>query len=120
MYMHMGRHMYAIRLVCAGGRGLRKDITLEEVREHHTPEDAWMVLQGRVYNISPYLNFHPGGSDILMKAAGKDGTSLFQKYHPWVNAHALLEKCLLGMLQPSNSQLKTSRLAQASTQAAGA
>jgi cytochrome b involved in lipid metabolism len=58
-----------------------------------------MVLHGKVYNITPYLRFHPGGADILVKSAGRDGTALFNKYHPWVNAHALLEKCLLGMLQ---------------------
>ena len=32
----------------AGGQGRRKDITLEEVRQHRTPEDAWMVLHGKV------------------------------------------------------------------------
>jgi cytochrome b involved in lipid metabolism len=58
-----------------------------------------MVLHGKVYNITPYLRFHPGGADILVKSAGRDSTALFNKYHPWVNAHALLEKCLLGMLQ---------------------
>jgi cytochrome-b5 reductase len=83
----------------AAGQGRRKDITLEEVRQHRTADDAWMVLHGKVYNITPYLRFHPGGADILVKSAGRDGTALFNKYHPWVNAHALLEKCLLGMLQ---------------------
>lgn len=51
----------------------------------------------QVYNITPYLKFHPGGSDILLKAAGKDGTLLFMKYHPWVNIDALMEKCLIGL-----------------------
>eukprot|EP00967_Tisochrysis_lutea_P124981 scaffold209583_cov15-Tisochrysis_lutea.AAC.1 len=55
-------------------------------------------LLRQVYDITPYLNFHPGGRDILLKAAGKDGTSLFMKYHPWVNIGALMEKCLLGTL----------------------
>jgi cytochrome-b5 reductase len=72
---------------------------MEEVSTHKAEEDAWMVYQGRVYNISPYLKFHPGGVDILMTAAGKDVTALFQKYHPWVNGHALLEKCFLGLLE---------------------
>ncbi|GIL51102.1 hypothetical protein Vafri_7194 [Volvox africanus] len=80
------------------GKNLRRDITLEEVQKHHTADDAWMVLRGKVYNIGPYMRFHPGGAAILLKAAGKDGTSLFMKYHPWVNADALLEKCLIGML----------------------
>ncbi|KXZ49260.1 hypothetical protein GPECTOR_22g853 [Gonium pectorale] len=81
------------------GASLRRDITLDEVKQHRTPEDAWMVLRGKVYNISPYLRYHPGGAAVLMKAAGKDGTSLFMKYHPWVNADALLEKCLVGLLK---------------------
>lgn len=54
----------------------------------------------QVYNITPYMRYHPGGVSILMKAAGKDGTALFRKYHAWVNGHALLEKCLLGTLEP--------------------
>ena len=32
---------------------------------------------GRVYNVSPYMDFHPGGVDELMRGAGKDGTDLF-------------------------------------------
>jgi cytochrome b involved in lipid metabolism len=52
-------------------------IPIAEVKEHCTEEDAWTVLRGRVYNISPYIRFHPGGRDMLMKGAGKDCTSLF-------------------------------------------
>ena len=51
-----------------------------------------------MYNISPYLKFHPGGVEILMKVAGRDGTALFLKHHPWVNMRALMDKCLVGKL----------------------
>jgi len=84
-----------------GGLGLRRDISMDEVKQHNTAEDAWMVLSGRVYNITPYMPFHPGGAEILARAAGKDGTALFQRYHPWVNGHALLEACLLGAIKVS-------------------
>ncbi|KAI8469716.1 MAG: flavohemo protein b5/b5R-like protein [Monoraphidium minutum] len=84
------------------GLGLRKDIPMEEVRQHAAKDDAWMVLSGRVYNITPYMAFHPGGAEILMAAAGKDGTALFQRYHPWVNGHALLEACLLGAVKTNS------------------
>jgi cytochrome b involved in lipid metabolism len=33
----------------------RRGITMAEVRQHRSPEDAWMVFRGRVYAISPYL-----------------------------------------------------------------
>jgi cytochrome-b5 reductase len=58
----------------------------------------WMALNGRVYDITSYLPFHPGGAQILEKACGTDATALFRRYHPWVNAGALLEACCLGRL----------------------
>lgn len=72
----------------AGLRGapLRRDMSLEEVAQHATEDDAWTVLRGRVYNMTPYLRFHPGGVPLLLKVAGRDGTALFNKYHAWVNA----------------------------------
>jgi cytochrome-b5 reductase len=37
------------------------------------------VIRGKVYNLTPYMKYHPGGIDILMKTAGNDGTVLFDK-----------------------------------------
>ncbi|CAI5484520.1 unnamed protein product [Closterium sp. Yama58-4] len=75
-------------------------IRMSEVKRHKREDDAWTVVRGRVYNITPYLDFHPGGKAILMKGAGKDCTALFNKYHAWVNAEFLLDQCFLGMLIP--------------------
>lgn len=36
-------------------------------------------LSGKVYNVTQYMDFHPGGRDQLMKAAGADGTQLFNQ-----------------------------------------
>lgn len=85
------------------GRSNRRLISMEEVKKHKVEGSIWTVLKGRVYNISPYMKFHPGGVDMLMKAAGKDSTALFNKYHAWVNFEFLLEKCLVGVLD-ENSQ----------------
>ncbi|KAI1131862.1 hypothetical protein F5Y10DRAFT_36358 [Nemania abortiva] len=61
-------------------------------------KDAWTALGGRVYNISPYLPFHPGGEPELLRAAGRDGTRLFGEIHPWVNYETMLSSCLIGLL----------------------
>ncbi|KJE95954.1 cytochrome b5 reductase 4 [Capsaspora owczarzaki ATCC 30864] len=61
-----------------------------------------MALRGKVYNITRYVAYHPGGEAELMKAAGRDGTQLFQDIHAWVNAESMLEKCLIGFLVPDN------------------
>jgi cytochrome b involved in lipid metabolism len=60
-------------------------------------KDAWTVLGGKVYNITPYLPYHPGGELELMKAAGRDGTKLFGEVHPWINWEGMLESCLVGV-----------------------
>uniref|UniRef100_A0A0D9WX09 Cytochrome b5 heme-binding domain-containing protein n=1 Tax=Leersia perrieri TaxID=77586 RepID=A0A0D9WX09_9ORYZ len=83
------------------GQSSRRLISLDEVKQHKTGDSIWTILKGRVYNIAPYMKFHPGGEDMLMKAAGKDSTALFNKYHAWVNAEFLLEKCLVGFLDPN-------------------
>ncbi|KAH6623837.1 hypothetical protein F5144DRAFT_595936 [Chaetomium tenue] len=53
-------------------------------------KDAWTVLGGRVYNMTPYLPFHPGGEPELLRAAARDGTRLFGEIHPWVNYEGML------------------------------
>ncbi|GAQ91894.1 hypothetical protein KFL_008770050 [Klebsormidium nitens] len=78
--------------------GPRRRISMEEVKLHKAEDDCWTVLRGKVFNITPYFNFHPGGQKMLKLAAGKDCTQLFDKYHMWVNAEFLLEKCWLGVL----------------------
>ena len=80
------------------GAPLRKDITLSEVQKHNKPYDGWMILRGKVYNITPYIAYHPGGSSILEKCVGTDATSLFDKYHSWVNIDNLVGVLLLGYL----------------------
>eukprot|EP01119_Soliformovum_irregulare_P017432 TRINITY_DN517_c1_g2_i1.p1 TRINITY_DN517_c1_g2~~TRINITY_DN517_c1_g2_i1.p1 ORF type:complete len:138 (+),score=21.16 TRINITY_DN517_c1_g2_i1:101-514(+) len=79
-----------------GGRFRR--ISKEEVKQHRTVDDAWMIYRGKVYNITPYMNYHPGGIEELMKSAGRDGTKLFERTHAWVNGEALLRGCLVGFL----------------------
>ncbi|KAG6233057.1 hypothetical protein E4U26_003418 [Claviceps purpurea] len=61
-------------------------------------KDAWMALNGRVYNVTPYAAFHPGGIPELLRGAARDGTKLFGEVHPWVNYETMLAACLVGVL----------------------
>ncbi|GFZ50595.1 Uncharacterized protein JCM24511_08353 [Saitozyma sp. JCM 24511] len=73
-------------------------VTKEELKLHNKADDAWAVFNGKVYNITPYLSYHPGGVDELMRVAGRDGTKLFMLTHSWVNMEYLLQECMVGML----------------------
>jgi len=69
---------------------------MEEVAKHKTARDAWAVFGGKVYNLTPYLPYHPGGAGIIVKTAGTDCTVLFNKHHPWVNLDGLAGVCSFG------------------------
>ncbi|CAF9928952.1 MAG: hypothetical protein GOMPHAMPRED_005266 [Gomphillus americanus] len=62
--------------------------------------NAWGTYQGKVYNLTPYLKYHPGGVGELLRGAGKVGEAerLFVEIHPWVNWEAMLSECLVGIL----------------------
>ncbi|EGX95952.1 Cytochrome b5 [Cordyceps militaris CM01] len=55
----------------------RTEYTLEQVAEANSPENAWIVIHGKVYNVSSYLDDHPGGRDVLLELAGGDATNDF-------------------------------------------
>lgn len=86
-------------LTSTGGKSL--EVSPRELAKHNTKKDAWIALKGKVYNITPYLDYHPGGEEELMRGAGKDATDLFNQVHSWVNAESMLQKCFVGFLKKS-------------------
>lgn len=56
-----------------------KEIDFYELGKHFTKHDAWTAINGNVFDITEFVNEHPGGA-VILKAAGKDGTSLFRNF----------------------------------------
>ncbi|GAW80245.1 cytochrome b5-like Heme/Steroid binding domain containing protein [Plasmodium gonderi] len=80
-------------------KGEEKEIKLftrEEVAKHNTKKDAWVIYKNKVYDITYYLLYHPGGEDILLEQAGNDVTDYVFQYHPWVNVERIIEHTYLG------------------------
>ncbi|KAI1396556.1 hypothetical protein F4819DRAFT_130738 [Hypoxylon fuscum] len=73
-------------------------------------KDAWTALGGRVYNITPYLPFHPGGEPELLRVAGRDGTKLFGEIHPWVNYETMLASSLIGLVVEEHEAKSTGEM----------
>ncbi|XP_078011378.1 cytochrome b5 reductase 4 isoform X2 [Phascolarctos cinereus] len=81
-----------------GLKGRLIEVTEEELIKHNKKDDCWVCIRGLVYNVSPYMEYHPGGEDELMRAAGSDGTDLFDQVHRWVNYESMLKECLVGRM----------------------
>lgn len=61
----------------------KSPVSIEEVKKHVTRDDGvWVIIHGKVYDVTEWLDEHPGGSKILLKYAGKDATEEFDPIHP--------------------------------------
>nr|XP_043639246.1 cytochrome b5 [Erigeron canadensis] len=81
---------------------LTKLYTMKEASEHNSPGDCWIVVDGKVYDVSSYLDEHPGGDDVLLQATGKDATDEFEDAGHSKTARELMETFCVGELDTSN------------------
>ena len=61
-------------------------VTMEEVSKHNTKEDAWIVIHNCVYDVTKFIDYHPGSRAILLQQCGKDGTAAFNGIR-WGEGH---------------------------------
>lgn len=91
-----------------GVGGVPRVVTLSELASHNKKNDAWIAIRGIVFNVTQYMDFHPGGIDELMRGVGKDATKLFESVHAWVNYQSILQKCVVGRLSRGSASGTTS------------
>ncbi|PWZ03292.1 putative cytochrome b5 [Testicularia cyperi] len=85
----------------------QKKITMEELGQHSSHDDLWLLIDGKVYNVSKFLDEHPGGDEVLVTEAGKDATEAFEDVGHSEDARALLGPMLVGELEGGSSKIKT-------------
>lgn len=75
----------------AGTGGVAIPVSHKELAKHCKCDDAWLAIRGKVYNVTRYMDFHPGGelyTNLLQ---------LFFRTH-FLNSKNMLWKMLLSML----------------------
>jgi len=77
-----------------------REYTLDEVSKHSEVGDAWIVVDGTVYDVTKFLHteVHPGG-EIILTQAGKDATDVFHAYHPAYVAKRKFPKYKVGTVK---------------------
>lgn len=58
-----------------------KQYSLREVSEHNKEKDCWVVIDGKVFDVSKFLALHPGGRNILFSVVGTDCSQQFHQFH---------------------------------------
>ncbi|KAF2272837.1 uncharacterized protein EI97DRAFT_197518 [Westerdykella ornata] len=75
-----------------------KQFTREEIEKHDKEDDCWIVVDGKVYDATSVLSWHPGGKSAIMDHAGKvhqETTDEYSSIHDDY-AYQKLNECVLG------------------------
>ena len=73
--------------------------TMAKVKENNSANSCWSVINGNVYNLTQWINSHPGGPSVIRGMCGVDGSASFNGRHRGQGSPtATLASYLLGPL----------------------
>ncbi|KAF8402090.1 hypothetical protein HHK36_013042 [Tetracentron sinense] len=84
-----------------------KVFSLAQVSEHNTSKDCWLIINGKVYDVTKFLEDHPGGDEVLLSATGKDATDDFEDVGHSSTARAMMDEYYVGEMDTSTIPTKT-------------
>ncbi|XP_015495836.1 cytochrome b5 isoform X1 [Parus major] len=93
----------------AAGDGPAPVFTLEEVAKRNSSREAWLVIHGRVYDVTRFLEEHPGGEEVLLEQAGRDATESFEDVGHSTDAREMLKQYYIGEVHPNDRENEGSK-----------
>eukprot|EP00567_Pseudictyota_dubia_P012303 CAMPEP_0197442446 /NCGR_PEP_ID=MMETSP1175-20131217/8463_1 /TAXON_ID=1003142 /ORGANISM="Triceratium dubium, Strain CCMP147" /LENGTH=136 /DNA_ID=CAMNT_0042972923 /DNA_START=100 /DNA_END=510 /DNA_ORIENTATION=- len=88
-----------------------REITLEEVAKHDKQDDCWLIIGNantggpKVYDVTKYLDDHPGGAEVMLDVGGKDADEFFEDIGHSNDARDELKKHQIGVLKLSPEEI---------------
>uniref|UniRef100_A0A6B2LTL4 Cytochrome b5 heme-binding domain-containing protein n=1 Tax=Arcella intermedia TaxID=1963864 RepID=A0A6B2LTL4_9EUKA len=76
-----------------------KVFSRNEVVKHDKTTDGWVIIDGKVYNVTTWLPYHPGGEEIIEKLLGKDATTEFNTSMHSYQAYDKLDTLHIGYVK---------------------
>lgn len=80
----------------------KNELTIEAIAKHATPSDCYLIVNGDVYNVSSYINQHPGGVRNITSRCGTEASKAFSAIHSNF-AWNLLKKYYIGNVATAGS-----------------
>ncbi|KAK6219557.1 nitrate reductase [Colletotrichum tabaci] len=93
-----------VKDICMTRDTVKRDVTIEELRQHGSEEEPWFVVNGEVYDGTPFLEGHPGGAASIFGAAGQDVSEEFLTIHS-ENAKKMMPDYHIGTLDEAARKL---------------
>ena len=86
-------------------------LTNSEVKKHNSRDDCWSIVSGKVYNLTSYVQQHPGGIELISSICGIDGSAAFSNQHgSSAKPNNVLTGLLLGSLGAEITKQKSTTI----------
>lgn len=80
--------------------------TREEVARHASPDSNWVIIDDKVYDLTRFAAFHPGGAAFISSVAGRDATDKFYAFHRGDVLRSMASKYVIGVVSDPPSGKK--------------
>jgi len=80
---------------------MSKELTYAEVGNHGKKKDLYVVVHDKVYDVTGFVDEHPGGEEVLLDVAGGDATEAFEDVGHSDEARGILSGFQIGTLKRS-------------------
>jgi len=106
---HGSLHIFSTSAASPGVKIKRKGekeemLSAQDVATHATRQSCWIIVSGQVYDVTEFLDQHPGGPSVILRYAGRDATKEYQSIHPpdALQVHLPVERWL-GPVDPATT-----------------
>lgn len=65
----------------AGSTAVPSGYTMATVAKHANASSCWSAINGKVYDLTAWINQHPGGPDTILSLCGTNGSAAFNAQH---------------------------------------
>ncbi|KAM0858581.1 hypothetical protein ACQ4PT_047749 [Festuca glaucescens] len=84
----------------------RKVYSFQEVAQHADRKDCWLFIHGKVYDVTPFMDEHPGGEDVLLACTGKDATADYENTGHSESAKEMMPQYCIGEIDAATIPAK--------------
>uniref|UniRef100_A0A0N4ZE64 (3R)-3-hydroxyacyl-CoA dehydrogenase n=1 Tax=Parastrongyloides trichosuri TaxID=131310 RepID=A0A0N4ZE64_PARTI len=89
-----------------------KEYSSSEVALHNSKDSCWIILNDKVYDVTKFLEEHPGGGEVILEQGGGDATEAFNDVGHSSDAKEMAKEYLIGTLPVDEKATKNSNCGQ--------
>ncbi|XP_070708993.1 cytochrome b5 [Pempheris klunzingeri] len=75
---------------------------LSEIEEQNSFKSTWIIIHNKIYDVTKFLEEHPGGEEVLREQAGGNATESFEDVGHSTDAREMADDMVIGELHPDD------------------